>query len=375
MKIFLPITFVTLCAFQSHAGVSLSRSWSRDTLSTSHIGFRHHHTMSPVLTDRLVIQGNGTDAIGAYSRRTGALRWQRSFKNGVEGGAIVDGERLYFGAGDGHFYSVNVKTGKTVWKQPISSESLASPSVSGNLVFFLAGNNSLFAFDKDSGRPLWVKTRPLKATMTLRGVTQPTIKNGIVYVGYSDGHVSAFEAVSGREMWSQRIGDGRKFNDVDASPRVAGNCVLVSSFENALHCLDIQTGRSLWRHDHGAYRPVTVRDNQIYLPTSQGQIHILDLKSGKLQRKVLLGKKGLSTEVVFASGYMFHGESRGSLVVRDPQSLQVLDQFDPGKGIFARPTVDEEKGEVYFLSNQGNLYELALLQKRGDFPWRRKTQF
>jgi len=278
----------------ARAKVTLERSWVRSTLSSRHVGFRHNHKMAPVLTDRLVIQGNGTDSIGAYSRRTGRLKWQRAFTDGVEGGAAIAGETLFFGAGDGFFYALEVATGKTLWKQPISSEALASPTVQGGYVFFLAGNNSLFSFDKNTGRPVWVKTRPLKATMTLRGVTQPTYSNGAIFVGYSDGWFAAFEASSGRQLWNQRIGDGRKFNDVDASARVAGSCLLTSSFANALYCLNPKDGRTVWKHDHGAFQPVTVFENKVYLPTREGEIHILDLASGKLLKKILVGATGLN---------------------------------------------------------------------------------
>ena len=76
----------------------LSRQWSRSTLEKPHFKYRYLNRMAPLLTESLVIQGNGVDGIRAYNRKSGHLVWGLNLQDGVEGGAVLDGNRLYFGS-------------------------------------------------------------------------------------------------------------------------------------------------------------------------------------------------------------------------------------------------------------------------------------
>ena len=99
-----------------------------------------------------------------------------------------------------------------------------------------------------------------------------------------------------------------------------------------------------------------------------GEIHWIDEDSGKLLKKT--GKlKGLSTEIVGFGNFIIHGESQGALVFREKESLKKVYQFSPGRGLFARPTVDEQKGEIYFISNGANLFRLDFKEDENPFLW------
>lgn len=368
IKILTSLTLL-LCFQSAWAKPTLERVWARKTLIKPYYQFRHFNRMSPVLTDKVVIQGNPVDGIKAFDRMSGQEKWALTFKNGVEGGATISGDKVYFGANNGQFYCVNVKDGSIAWSHPLHSESLTAPLVQGGYVFHLTGNNTLHALDSKTGRSLWVKTKPVKAVMTIRTQTSPTFSNGNIYVGFSDGHFSAFNAESGREIWSKRIGDDKKFNDVDATAVVTDKCILVSSFANALYCLDKKTGSTLWRHDQGGFNSVFVHEGKIYYPTGAGEIHILDAPSGKLLKRILI-KKGLATEVIAFKDWLIYGESNGPLVLRNKNTLVTEARFFPGRGLFARPTLDREKGEVFIQSNDANLFKLKVsVNKTKDFPW------
>ncbi len=350
----------------------LSRQWSRSTLHEPHYKFRHQHRMSPLLTGDLVIQGNGIDGIKAFNRKSGHEVWGISVLNGVEGGAVVDGDRLYFGGNDGYFYAVNVHTGQSLWKAAINSESLTAPLVHDSFVYHVAGNNTLYAFDKMSGASLWVKTNSAKANMTVRGQTAPVYEKGILYLGFSDGIFAAFNAQNGRELWSKRIGDDKKFNDVDATAVLTSSCILVSSYANALYCLDKNSGSVLWRHDVGGHKAVLVSDNKIYYSTINKELHVLDADSGKLLRKVI-DVKGLATSATTLENFVIYGESAGELVIRNKTDMAKVTSFNPGLGLLSRPTVDAENKAIYFVSGDANLYRFDLRETLDNpFAWSAK---
>ncbi len=366
------LLFFFLClhlSFKSQARFQLYRQWSRSTLQNPHNGFRHINRMSPILMDRLVIQGNAIDGIKAFQRGSGRQMWSFAVQDGVEGGATLDDNRLYFGAGDGWFYCLDANKGQVLWKFLLNSESLTQPLVRGSHVFHVTGNNTLYSFDKQSGRSLWVKTNAARANISVRGQTTPVYEKGVLYLGFSNGYFSAINAENGREIWTRQIGDDKRFNDVDARAVLSSLCILVSSFSNALYCLDRKSGQILWRHDYGGYSAVYPDHEKIYYPTAGGQIHILDSHSGKLLKKSEK-LKGLATEIAGLDNYIVYGESRGDLVVRGKNNFNEVYRFSPGRGVFARPTVDRETQEIYFVSNNANLFRLDLGQKRENpFLW------
>lgn len=352
----------------------VSRQWSRSTLLTDYVGFLTLNRMQPLLTDQYVVQGNSVDGIKAFNRKTGHEVWSLQLQNGVEGGAVVDENRLYFGSNNGYFYCLDIHSGQVLWKYRLNSESLTYPLVQGEFVYHVTGNNTLYSFNKKTGESIWVKTNAAKSNMTVRGQTSPIYENGRLYLGFSDGSFVSINALNGRELWSKRIGDDKKFNDVDATAVIAENCVLVASYANALYCLDKNNGNIQWRHDVGGYNSVLLDKDRIYYPTATQEIHILEASSGKFLKKIV-GLKGLATELSSFGEYIVYGESNGALVIRQKNSLKIVKQFSPGLGLFARPTVDENKSEIYIMSNQANIFRLDIKQQPDNpFQWSQHKQ-
>ncbi len=365
--------FLSFSTLTAYGQPDFERQWSRSTLASTHLGFRYLNRMSPLVAADLVVQGNAVDSISAYNRKTGHQQWVLTFKDGVEGGATLDENRLYFGSNNGNFYCVDVLSGRILWQFELNSESLTRPTVQGPAVYHVTGNNTLYALNKKTGETIWVKTNSAKSNMTVRGQTQPVYDKGLLYVGFSDGNFAAFNAQNGRQLWSKRIGDDKKFNDVDAKAVLAGDCLLVSSYANALYCLDPNNGTISWRHEEGGYFPVTVDGDRIFYPTVSGEIHLLDVGSGKLLKKVI-NIKGLPTEVVSFDNYIAYGESQGAIVVRDKSTLSKVADYQTGLGIFAKPTIEPETGHVFVMSNDANLYRLDFTDKVSNaFLWSRKN--
>lgn len=367
------LTFLVLgVSLQVLSAPHLSRRWSRSTLLTQHLNFRHLNRMEPILTESLVIQGNGVDGISSYNRKTGHKAWELKLKNGVEGGATLTDNKLYFGSNDGKFYCVDVNSGGVLWTFKLNSESLTKPLVHNSHVYHVTGNNTLYAFNKDTGESLWVKTNSAKSNMTVRGQTAPVYEKGVLYLGFSDGSFTAVNAQNGRELWSKRIGDDKKFNDVDATAVLTPSCILVSSYANSLYCLNKTSGSITWRHDVGGYWAVSVIDNQVYYPTITGEIHLLESDSGKLIRKIV-NVKGLATSISPLGPYVIYGETDSGLIVRSKNTLKKVASFSPGLGIYAQPKVDAEKSQVYFVTNDANLFRFDLTEAKDDaFLWSQK---
>lgn len=341
----------------------LQPNWVRSTYDKENLGFRHLNRMSPLVTDDLVVQGNGVDGIAAYARRSGHLQWRLNINNGVEAGVQLQDGKLYFGAGDGNFYAVNVKDGSVLWKFPIHAEGIAQPLVRNGKVFFLAGNNVAYALDAQTGKRIWLFNRQETGSFTIRGGAQPAAMGDVIYLGFSGGEFIALNMKDGSVVWERQLSQGSRFKDVDATPVIDGDYIYVSSFDGTLYCLTRTDGQVVWRYDQGGYYPVTIERDKIYYATTNRKIVSLDKISGKLLWSVQTSH-GLSTQPVYYQGYLIMGDSAGALEVRSENDGHLITAFSPGRGILATPRVVEKTGEVFFISNEANLYSLVLGWKR-----------
>ncbi len=152
---------------------TVKAAWVRQTTEKENLEFRKINRMTPIVTEDLVIQGNGIDGLVAYTKRFGYEKWRLKIENGVEPSATVINDRLFVGASDGKFYSIEMSTGRIEWQFDSKSENLAKPLLHEGVIYFLAGNNVFYALDASNGQQLWLYSRQ---------DTSEFSKEGILYV-------------------------------------------------------------------------------------------------------------------------------------------------------------------------------------------------
>jgi outer membrane protein assembly factor BamB len=377
--LFALLTMMTIsCASLSNKDprreLTLENSWSRSTLNKDFLGFRRLHRMAPLILDDKIIQGNAIDGIATFNRKTGSEIWRLNLRNGVEGGAQVAGDKLYFGSSDGLFYCVNVADGKVLWTFQAKAETLAAPTIDGGTVYFETGVDTVYALDAVTGKQIWFYNRQVTTSLSIRGSTKPTVTADSVYVGFSDGFIVSLKRRDGSLQWERKVGRGNRFKDVDATPVIDGTTLYVASFDGTLYALKMESGDIVWSVDQGAYVPVTLGQDRfsdrLYYSTAGSAILVLDKHTGKLLKSIPV-QHGIPTQVSIYKGFIVYGESEGSLIVADQESGAVAAHFDPGHGLVARPTVLEPSGEAYFISNGANLYgmKLSLTRHADRLPW------
>lgn len=342
-------------------GLAFERSWARATVAAEHLGYRHPATISPILFNNLVIDGNAVDRLSAYNRKSGHRAWTLPIERGVEAVALHEG-RLYFGGNDGYFYQVDAQTGQVLWKFLLSSQSSSAPLVRGDYIFHMALNGSLYAFEKGSGRVIWVKTRPARVAMSVRGNSRPTFHDGRVYVGHSDGYLAAYDASSGQKVWQKRLSDQKKFNDLDVPPVISKNCVLISNYGDSLYCVDHRNGQIRWSiRSEGSYKAIQVYKGQVLYSTGK-QLMLVDEDMGKVKRTLKYPASiGDLTTVIPYKKWFILGSNDGPIFAVDQVSGKQVAQFHSGRGLMAAPVIDEKEQSLYFVSNQANIYKLNLV--------------
>lgn len=340
--------------------------WVRGTTEKDNVGFRKINRMTPVLVGNMIIQANALDGIVALNRDTGNLIWRLQIPNGAEPSAAVIRDRLFIGASDGNFYSVDLKDGHVLWAFQTRAENLGEPTLEDGIVYFISGNNVVYALDATSGKQVWLYSRQDTSAFSIRGGSKPAYKDGKLYIGSSDGSLLALDAKNGSAIWEVQLNHNKKFRDIDASPVVDGDRLYVPSYDDKLYCVSLAQGEILWRVEGGGYSAVTVLEDKIIYPTSGGEVMALRRTNGDRLWTYKV-PNGIATQVKVLKGILVFGESQGRIQFVEANTGRVMNGFEPGRGILSSPQIDDKKNQVYFISGEANLY--AVEAKWGWPDW------
>ena len=195
--------------------------------------------------------------------------------------------------------------------------------------------------------------------LSIRGGSTPALRNGTLYVGFSDGSLVALLAKTGTIKWEVQLNKNKKFRDLDTNPVIEGDYIYALGFDDRIYCLRVATGEIAWKSDRGGYGSVLLSKDRLYYPTSMGEFLALSKETGEKIWSYAL-KEGTATSASFYKGLIVFGESQGKLVFLDAASGKKVAAFEPGRGILSPPLVNEKENRVYFISNEANLYALEV---------------
>ena len=101
--------------------------------------------------------------------------------------------------------------------------------------------------------------------------------------------------------------------------------------------------------------PTRTLDSASSLFTRSGDLVALAKKDGTIlwKRKAA---DGIFTDPVAYDDLIIAGETQGKLLFLNATNGEVVGFFEPGRGVFSRPSIFENL--VYFISGEGNVYGL-----------------
>lgn len=374
------IFWISLCIFlvgcghtratQTEKKFTIHKSWARHTVEEEYLGSRINHTMSPIVSDNLLVVGNEIDGITAYSRKWGWKKWSRKIAGGITAPAKKDGDTLYFGAGDGFFYAIDIKTGTTKWSFPLRADGIGAPLITDKNIYFISGSGNLYSLKKETGEQVWVYTRQDPAAITVRGASEPSVAGNVLYAGFSDGYLAAVDRTKGSLLWERQIGTSTRFRDVDSKPVIDGDKLYISSYDGQLYCLSIKNGEQIWVVEEGGFNPVTLSGNTLYYSTSTSKVLAINKLSGTvIWAKSIKGS--VATQPTLYRGLLLYGEMAGSLRALNERTGEEVTSYVTGRGVTAMPTIDAESGFVYLTTADANVFalKLALNNDQHHWPW------
>ena len=233
---------------------------------------------SPLLADNMVIVGDWSHDVYAFTAASGNLRWH--FKAGglVKGAISQSGNRVYFGAYDTHVYALDLHTGKQVWRassQPRIGRTgtfYANPAIAYGRVYIGATDGKMYSFGATTGKLRW-------SNGTGDFIySSAAVWRGNVLVGSYDGDFYSFNAATGEVRWKFHAG-----GKISGSSSVIDGVVYFSTLSGRTYGLNAGNGKVLWTYPTGQYAAVVASKSRLYL-VGYSKLYALIRRPGKRGR-------------------------------------------------------------------------------------------
>jgi outer membrane protein assembly factor BamB len=288
----------------------------------------------------------------------GKVRWSVVTPAPFYAGVLIRDGVVYAPGGDGVLRAVKADTGAVLWTYDCGEELVTVPVLAEGRILVASQSATLYAVEAADGKWVWQYRRTPPAGFILRGASTPVVRDGVVFLGFSDGHAAALDAKTGGAIWDRVLSTGTQFIDVSSTPGFdpAGH-LIVASYKDGLFALDAKTGDTVWQSTASGLAYVLVRGAVIFA-AGEDRVGAYSAENGKVIWVQQLPDRA-GQQPAFASGLLLVPTGR-SLLFMDPVTGRVLRRFDPGKGVTATPGVYGPDALV--LSNLGFVYGLHVTQ-------------
>jgi eukaryotic-like serine/threonine-protein kinase len=296
--------------------------------------------------------------------RTGKKIWE--FKTGGQIGstATIAGEKVMFFSNDAVLYCINKATGKAIWRFKAFSGALpdrrydwpdyyqSSPTVSDQSLYFGAGDGRVYCVDINNGNYKWsFETGDVVHT-------KPAISNEKLVVGSFDGYMYCLNKNDGDLIWKFKTTGQRYFpkGEINGSPVIHRGKVFFGARDYNLYALDLNAGYAHWLKTFAAgwALPITPKDSVVYVGTSDDRLLLaVDAETG-----VIKWRQNLSFNIFGGmaldknTGYV--GTLMGKLFTIDLTNGNIKSTFE-GDGYKNFRAKYFKEDDNYFVDNIGKL--------------------
>jgi outer membrane protein assembly factor BamB/predicted MPP superfamily phosphohydrolase len=301
-------------------------------------------------------------------------KWTYQDDSDIGSGTAFEGNLVFVTNTNGEIVALNKKNGKQAWKFKTNGKIYAMPAVSNKIVVTGSSDNNIYGLSAKTGKQLW------KLTTAKAVLGNPVIEQGIVYIGSSDGHFRAINLKDGTLRWDFDSVKGF----VVTKPLIYNNKIYFGCWNNDFYCLDLTTGKQLWKWNNGAsnrmFSPAAcfpvATSNRVFIVAPDRYMTSLDANSGNvIWRKQMPELRvresmGLSKDssVVFVK--TMDGNIYGISTTADEMSPVWKSEVYLGYEI--SPTAIVEYNDIVFVPTQSGV-TVALDRRSRKVLWKHKT--
>ena len=223
--------------------------------------------------------------VSVYEVTTGKTLWSRKLSGKLSGGVGGNSQALVVGTTNGDVTALRSEDGSDAWNIPLTSEVMAISEALEDIVVVRTNDSRFHGISITTGEVQWVVTQSSPA-LTLRGVGQPIIRDGVVYAGLDNGKVIAISISSGNVIWESRVSvpSGRseldRIVDIDGRLAVDNEFLYAVSFHGRLVALDRNNGRAVWARELASVAGLSIDDELVYVTDLDDAVWALQKDTG-----------------------------------------------------------------------------------------------
>lgn len=171
--------------------------------------------------------------------------------------------------------------GKLIWRRELPKYAHSSVYIHEGKLFATTAN-ALFALHPDSGEALW-SFCPY-GTDGESIYSSPSAHENRVYIGDRRGYLHCLDTESGKTIWRRRTNKARN-DDVNSTPLLLHGLVIVSTNAKTVIAYQALSGKLAWKQEldgSSTFGPLVHRNSVLALSNS---LYLLNSKTGSVQRR------------------------------------------------------------------------------------------
>ncbi len=334
-KIFVMDGEATVSAFDAASGNQVWRANLRPESKRDKDGFGGGLAVSG---GKLFVS-SGYRFVAELNADTGAVVWKTTTEQPIHAAPTASNGRMFVVAVDNTLLTFDTASGAEGWTYQALSEparilAASAPAVAGDTVIASFGSGELVALRAANGNDLWnealSRANRNNALSEIRDIPgRPTIYQGDVFAISHSGVFAATDLRTGQQRWTLPITG-------ITTPWAAGDVVYVVSKNGEVVCASRETGLIYWIRDlaegrsnqkGGMFsmgrkkkyivRPVwsspLLANGRLILTSSQGEMVVLNAKTGVQEKSVKLGGAALIGPVA-VNGTIFVATDEAQLI-------------------------------------------------------------
>lgn len=333
---------------------------------------KYYSQLKPVADDFAVYVASRDGEVKSFAVDGGKLLWSADFSDHEDnklnrsarfsGGVHLALDTLFIGTENGQVLALDKDSGKLNWWAKVTGEVVAEPVYSDGKVIVHTTRGDLIALDSATGEEIWTLSNK-QPKLTLRSSATPSISQGGIVYGRSDGFVAVALLENGRPLWQIPVARPRgateleRMVDADMQPIINNGIVYALAYNGNLVAIDLLKGQQLWERKYSGFNNMALAGKTLYLSDYRGFVFAVNSNSGEeLWVNDQLSYRNV-TAVAVANEYLVVGDGEGYLhwIDRDNGSFVAQQDLD-SNGLYAEPFVTDSY--LYLQSRSGKLFAI-----------------
>ena len=264
----------------------LTNAQSVKVLWSASIGAAEGFFFSPIMVGDGVYAASRAGNVTRLDTASGQSKWRVSLGKRISSGVGGDSTLVVLASEDGEVFALDAQSGVVKWRARVSSEVLAQPKVGEGLVLVRSADSKIFAFGVEDGKRRWVYQRPA-AALIVRSPVGLTIHLGSAYAGFSGGKLAAISLANGASRWEATVSlpkgatELERVTDIVGDPSAQGREVCAAAYQGRVACYDAQNGNQLWSREMSTLTGVAFDARYAFVSDDKGAVHALDRNNGR----------------------------------------------------------------------------------------------